>query len=894
MGSPVPREEMDMSAILGAASDLAQLAAPAPAPEETSFEPGPQMPTQPAPETFGGMAQAQAMPAMVQRSDEYFSHDYVKNEPGQLPPGQMLDLEKFETQRQRAIEGSSNRYVMNLSDIERKHAEEQNQDLDQHKDFDALFNEFETAMGGPEVLPTDVRAATGEEFAANPAQAAKDYLTASFARFRAGLGRSDQEYVNAIQNVYGAENVMKKEGRLFIRRRKGEAFRALDPDQFEIFNDILADFSGPIIEGAVAVGTEAALLAAAGGEAATGIGIPAGIATVLGSVAVSGATGAAARSGTIEALDALTQQKQKDDNVSVLSEMLWGAGFNLAAFGAGSLLKAGLSKVLKTSADATEAVVRNQPVEITASGKSMKVSQRAMKLAEASNKLDDFASTLGLGKPPVGQPRVELDEAARSAFGAVDRLGEFHESSVGLVKDEVISMAGKNTFQVQNGMAKIKEVLDNQGVLFDDNGKAFLPSKAPSSLGDLIDEFGEEYAEEQLEVGAKKALRQEGVDAVKAVKTKSIEERFAFGSRTGGNQLNELISDFNSLLDNTATEGGVNAKNLLNIVKRYQQQSNFGFDQFKNPLSGEQIAAYKQLQHAFGMDRDAMIGGVLKGTPMEATWKSSFDDFAANIDAVNHFRLNFKNADSARPWAESFLQPKKLDEIKQLKGLIGSQSQEWLTLRNSWLGEMIKKATPTTDGILRTDKLLGQLAKFDKATLSELMTVKEQAAFIRLAENVKDIPFDDLVKKPKIRSIVKDAVVLFGNALSTTKGDVMANWFMKNARITNEIFEALKQEAIKAPTKTQKHSIVNVINKLKGIVDNSGRISVPRKHPKTGKTVMTKMWVPIGRQARVQGINTLRQGAGSLEGIQSEESSAQMENIMRQSEEQALEFGDVQ
>jgi hypothetical protein len=852
--------------------------------------------------------------------ERFESRDYDKpDRPYSQSPRTQVTPEKINIENKRRQDGAVNRYMQRISNQERAAGDrfQAREDLkaddfvlQSADDFDREMDQFMVGLGGePEFAEPGRFELAEEEFAglANPRELIRRKSRDFLARFKSGLARSDEEAINGIASVFGPENVIKKEGKIFVRRGPGEKFTPLDPDQWEFFNDIVVDNSGAVIEGITSAAVES--LAVMGAAAVTtgtgGVAAPAVAAAVPSGLALGGLAGVGAREGTMRALDALSDQVQRDEDVDLWNESLWAMGGNLVFGGLGTAFTFGLSKMLKASGDLAEATVKNAAVTVQTKAGPKQVSGRAVDRARAEKAFEEYARNLGFSKEFIEQSQkrlgpangnVELEEGVRNVYGAFQRFKESHEASAKLLNREAIELGGDATFEMPGLEKMLRDTLADWGVTFNKEGLASLPSSAlkgrKAGAEDVFREGLEEGETAIAELISEATNPSASGVAGKAPKVKSIPERFAFGSESGPAFLKSLIEDYNSLVRGASTEGGVTAREAINVVQKYQEVFRKGEFQ-KMPINDKQSAVLKKIQHIAGEDRDEIFETIFTGTPLEAEWKGMRNEFVANIDAIKGIFKTFGSEQPAGEWARMFMKPGNIVQIRQLKSILGPESQQWLTLRNTWIDDLFQKSTGSAKEI-RPEVVKQRLKEFTDLERRTLLSNKEEAALIRFAENVVDIPFDDLVNTPKLRSIIKDGVVLFGNSLSTTKGDILANWLLKNDRVTPEIFELLKKEAFEAPQASVRKNIMSMLRHLQGIVDNSNRVTIIRKHPKTGKRVPTTMWIPGGTTAaQTQFVKeTRREAIGA--GLESEEEKSARQKLIEKAEQQQMEFGDIQ
>lgn len=166
------------------------------------------------------------------------------------------------------------------------------------------------------------------EEAAGPSPGASAWAT-----IKAGLGRDAKEQEMIFANHYGADNVKVSGNRILFREPGEKKFRSVKPDDLSALSGLfqsLMENSGNILESAVGVAPEAAMLAAVAGTAGAAAPGVLGLRAaggILGGATMGGGLGASARQSAVAAATG----GQLSDEVSLLDESLKGASNNLIA-----------------------------------------------------------------------------------------------------------------------------------------------------------------------------------------------------------------------------------------------------------------------------------------------------------------------------------------------------------------------------------------------------------------------------------------------------------------------------------------------------------------------------------------------------------------------------------
>jgi len=755
------------------------------------------------------------------------------------PPGQTRNIAKERDEDDRLTDSVLDDYALeNLSDTERRQITQQLPDPAFEKmTTEELLRFGEDLLGIPEFGE-----APGffEEAARDPISAARNHWNNLWARFRESFGRNEKEVIAGVTGVFGRDNVKIKDGDFFVRRNKGENFTRLDPKGFELFADIFADGGGIIVEGITAALVEMLQLQAGAGVAEAGIltgNVPQAIAGA-GLIATAPATGAIAgvgiRQGAAELLGIA------DPEFDLRAEAQWSMGINYAFYGAGPIVKS----IYRTSGKFAKSGLKKLL--------DLRGGRRIKKLVFLQRELRDYVRTIGFDDSKRIDVGFEgnIRNTAIEVHGVIDALGDQFENGVKAVRGKAIELSGKQKWRVDSGLQKLREILENQRVTFDSEGRALFPEE----LAEI--QFRGDVGESIVE-GAQSLLTEAGDEVIR--EAAEAQTLAAFGSPSGRAQLKSMVKTYNTLRSASSVDGGVELPVLLNQISEWQALSQFGKDQFGNRLSGEQIAAYRQLQNAMGGDRHAALSQLFKGSGLEEEkiYAHIFDLYSSAIDDIAKFRLSFRKSKDVIDYANNLIKPNNFEGIVQLKNILGENSDEWLNLRNEWILQMFNKHSKhnaKTKGFFDATNFLEDLSKFEanKEVIGELLKPEELQIMKRMARTIELIPFDDLIKKPQIRSFIKDfmALGIADKAMPQTKARVLSFWLGKNEPISAIVIETMMDEAARSGTK-KRNAIFQTIQHFTQVMGKMGKVKIKLKHPVTGKIVTKEVLAPVTKRARI-------------------------------------------
>lgn len=688
-----------------------------------------------------------------------------------------------------------------MSETERRMAENTPEESESIED---LEQEAEQAL-------LDLR---GETFA-DPTAGAPSLIENWMLRGVGSLGISQQESIRHLMQAKGHDNVEFKNGNLWYRDRKGQPFFRLDPEGTDLMGDVVADNWDAIVETAGALPVELGLLAGATALTATGAGAPAGVALGLSAPAAGASAGVALRRLAFP-------DEAQDQDAKLGSELMYSVGMSYVAPFALKKAFGGLKFTTRKLND----ILNSKPIT------------RAKDLAKAVVDLENGSRIVGV--PGQISSTKGLAPTARRAYGELDRYQEELGSAVGAVKDEAIELAGDDRFfDAGFGLGKMKQILKDSKMFFNKNGEAVFFDPAATDA-DFI-EFGEDGLI---------AIKDEAQNIVRKLTQEQFSKEFGVAKKGGSRILSGIVNKYNSLVRKANLDGGLTASSLQDVVDIYSDMAFRDADRFGNVLTDTESLLARKIRNGFAESRNGAFNEIFEGanSPSSKTWRNTFNEFAERSDDWKQVKKMFSKSENAGEFAEKLFKSTK--GLQNFKKLVGPLSDEWKNVRNEWLSNTFKAAKDPKTGVFLPEKWTNSFKKIadNEELFSEIMTKSEHKMVKNLVKNVADIPFDDLMTKPKSRNIIKDFIRIFvvDEAFATTRADIFWGWFGKNVNLTEDMFEGLMEEAQKAGTKSGRDKILKLSNKLKFFVSNSKPVTYAARHPTTKKLKKITAFVPKG------------------------------------------------
>lgn len=673
---------------------------------------------------------------------------------------------------------------------------------------------------------------------------AKQSLDAHWTRFKAGAALTDEGALSVWKKKYGDENVKVKDKAIWFRRQKGEKFRKVDPETFELVGDTLLDGSGPIIEGAVSVALEAAgiMPLAAATWASGGSAAPVTIPAAAGVMAGAGAAGVAAR-------DQVAKWMGVEEATNLRNEMALSAGLNVAVPALGWVAKKGFSKLGTAISNVMESLPEN----------------RKKLLAEVRVDFDDWVNSISTGA------KDTLKTAGNKIGTAVESVKKSLDDKVSLVYDKVEDLAserGLDHAPVENTLQTLKSVLEDNFIKFAPADKGGWAVRPGDEVAEGLATAGRGEMEAALDMFGGKAVAEEQGQAVNAAMAESGRAQAAFGSLRGGPTADKLIQMYNSLLGAQKSRGGIPREQLYKTLDGVRAE----LDKFKDIVrtEGEERDLIR-VASALSGDRDNFFKQALEGsgTSEEKLWRQHFDEYSGKIEDVLQFNTLFAKKESAEQFAKALVQPNNSERIKNLKSVLVDPKQ-WDNFRGAWLNTFLDGVTDPNSGVLLTAQILPALKHLGKETVDELMTVPEQAALRKLVAKGNKIAFRDLLDQ-ETKAGVMDLLPLLPvqQYMPARIGGIWKLFQGKKETTDFLINEGLIQKAKMAKTKVERNAWLETRDFLADMVKDMPVVKKVLTDPKTGKRVKFDAYLPtavkdvagavadnqgtIGRKGLVQG-----------------------------------------
>lgn len=536
-------------------------------------------------------------------------------------------------------------------------------------------------------------------------------------RVAVNIAGSPEAQKLTLENRLGEENVkVLKNGDFLIRNRKADKFRRLDPESFELINDIIADQFKEGLQGAG--GTIGAGLGAVGGVAAAPV--TAGVSAVAAPLAAAGlgASIGGQIANSIGALIGVVRPEAEAGQLAQATEAVETA----ALFATGEAAFAKFGQLLK-GRSASRALAKSKNVK--AEDVLDESSKQALQTLEDMNQ-SGFKINLPEGSIPGVQGEVSIPASAliphtpgvqatakslenEAAFQLVKKEAAEQYSNFVLQHVETMAGTGKGKLSeaVKTGLRDADNTLANniKGVL----------SGARKREGEVIGNFRKQVSKvagkqplPSTETGQAIASIADdlGIQGLRDAKGKlglqfpGDDQLIADLGFTTQAQLNTFKSNMNDIAGKLAKEGGLNIDDLLRLSKTVGNQtaSSRGFSRsVLGRLAGALRADTREgmatiLEPAAAAEYKEAIGVFRKLAKNEEALKTIMkDDVGANTFVSGLLSKGKKS-------------PEALKAMKEL--VLKENPQLW----NKMVGEFLEEAA-----VLSRDTAPGRLSQFNAA-----------------------------------------------------------------------------------------------------------------------------------------------------------------------------------
>lgn len=683
------------------------------------------------------------------------------------------------------------------------------------EDVDSLANEAEQA----------ILELTGEDFdPSGESQTFSNKVNNWLLRATGSLGVTREEALRPLVKAKGSKNVKMRDGELVYRERVGKPWVPYDERELSAA-DFIADTFGAQVEVAAGIPTEILALMAAGATAGTPVGPVAAPALALAAPAIAGVAGVAARRGIFP-----DEFQDKNANDALGRELAWATG---TAYIAPGVVK-GVARTPGFAFGKLKGAIEAFPTI------------KAKKLAKVMAELQDGAKVLGVGKikpskvgapPPL--PTKGLGEAAERGYGVIDnhqkRLGE----SIGLMKKEAVALSGENLYEPEFAMRKIQEELADNDVFFKQNGEAVFFDPDKIDVDDL-----------DVDAEGLWVVTDPDKNIQRKLTESAFNKEFGFGAQGGNAVLQRMVNKYNKILRKIKLDGGVNMKSTLDFVDVFEGMIKRG----KEPatlLGKKEMRMLNNITNATREDRNKAFAEVFNesASPEGRLWRESLKEFSEKKADYDEIRKVFSKKQTSLDFGRKLF--KSTPNTAAYKRLVGGDSFEWLNVRNEWVLDNLNSARDPKSGIFLESEWRKSFKKIEQDP--EMMDLifddkSEVAAMKRLAKNVGDIHFSDLVNKNKPRNIIQDLIrtVATDNMFATTKAAMIYRWLGKNIELTDDVLDGMMDAARQAPTKGERNRILETLSQYKSMIKNSKIVKHVIEHPVTKKKVELRGYSPLG------------------------------------------------
>lgn len=501
-------------------------------------------------------------------------------------------------------------------------------------------------------------------------------------RAKASFGSNPDQAAAILGKYYGEGNVrVSTDNQVEFRRDDKSKFQRMDPDHFEILGDVIADMIGPAVEGLVMGGTEAGM-AGAGFAGAGPIG--AAGAAITGAAA-AGSAGAAARRGVVSAMGV-------DPNMG-------GASFQSDAMNgiAGSLVAkpiVGVGNWIKSQvAQAVEELPMNRLMGVA-------------RLRKAAEDTIVNSGPSGLSRREVGQNVIQ----------AVDALHDRYEAGVGLVNSRAIQLNKDRVVPMPNAISKMREIIEREGGEILPSGEAIIPRNFESVSPSVASEIRTVTSDGMYGKSSSNYINSSKADPVDFASSPTATK--PFGDPNGRAALKKLADDYN-LYSRNQLDPGLSIRELINNVKAYQKLSKFDET---NPFSPDTLQGYKDIQKAMGKDRDTLFQKIFKDQPEAPLLEKAYNDYSTHIEPITAFQDAFNAAKSPEAFADSLITKGGSQRIRDLKYILGENSDEFKQVKGSWINNMFNDSIDSKTGVFRAQNFINELDSHGKDVLNEMMS----------------------------------------------------------------------------------------------------------------------------------------------------------------------------
>ncbi len=564
------------------------------------------------------------------------------------------------------------------------------------------------SMRGPASAPTDPMAQPGGEapqadpldqlYAEFDAQSTDQYeeepgiieanlmqFQDGITRLKAGLAANDQETMGFLKQKFGEDNVRFRKGKAWIRDKAGDKFRALDPDAFEIFGDLIMDMSRGFVEEAAALPAEVA--GGAAGAAAGTVSLP-----VVGTVGGAGAGAYAGRVASgpaqVAAADAVAEAAGIPRDPSRNRAMEMGVQATLEA--AMPMVGKWVSKFIPGTA-AYNLAKQAGDKELTALSKqSLEVARSVEELAQIDKAINVDGSMVGvpganvrLGAHQLNPESArikQLAETAREYPAFVNTMRKHAEEWGSLFEGtmkEISGRAGKGR-EINPNLAG--NIVDAVSQVREIEGKNIAKYKAQAlkTLGKKPHQMTEDVVNNLQTIVGGMGFTPSGKPASKEQIQKLVGK---FGITTTG-EARAIVNNVDDVMTSLQKNGGLNIEDLDRFRTSIGQLS----ETMQGTPAGRHLA---QLSGALRENYKQVIESGIENEFEKVGFRSAMDDYTNIMRNIDVLRSAMNENASARAIVNKFFTGS--DNVPRLKAIQSLDPKAFEELKSEWVGMQLEK-----------------------------------------------------------------------------------------------------------------------------------------------------------------------------------------------------------
>lgn len=577
------------------------------------------------------------------------------------------------------------------------------------------------------------------------------------ARTIVNLGRDPDERKRLLKSVLGKGfEVSEKDGELIFRKKGEKKFRMFDPGTVDGFFNKLSEFAKDITAD---ISGEAI-------EAGTAIG-----AEALG--ATAGATAGAAGGASVGGIPGAAIGATLGGGAGLLAGAAAGGAAGAVAreeaiaqyidpsvdLGSEAAMAAGFNVATLGMATAVRPLLKKARGALKEAFKEAPLA-RVKQAAENRRGVKNIFEELGM-EPGLPSPRTVGEEVIDSVRVQNKRLG----GQVGLVLDIAEKKAQGQIQRVDSFLNATEEFLGNSGAKF-------------------------------------------ATDPETGLRVAKLEKEARLGLGLDASKIDKVVDVFNR----AQSQGGLELRDLR---KTLQDIDKFGFP--KGELR-EINYQFRELGGALASDRNTALKTLTKGTPEESLVDEAFQEYSKNIDIIREAKRKYRLLKSPEKFTKSLIQNQNSETVRQFKGLLGPNSEEWKHVRGTFFTNLFEDSVNPITGELEEVFLERQLKKLGPDSVRELMTEGQESQLKFIIRKSKGLSLAD-IKDPGVTDQLKAmAVGTMGKKIfPQQKVALLLRAIGANRRaaqyLTNEGLEELADKAAKTPT--QKKEFLKVIGLMR-------------------------------------------------------------------------------